>query len=929
MYKCTDGNTQSVPYVRLEIHPLNKWDVKNSSGTSNVEQSEDHIHLLSPPTAAQSYPVPSNQENINLAQPFIFNSFLTKGEKDDFSKGTDTEEHFSTFILPSPEPTYSSTKSEEKMSDKGETAEDRLLWRTPDAHRQDSLLVYKSFFSEECDYIINQLQHKAVEGKSGSKRKLVDMEVSLIDEELPPFFCTPDDTPNMCSSKRKRMEQLGSKRNLNVYFQRPEILPYGCFSVANQKELSGNTNVPRWKQNPYCSKSQSAVNSQPLIGLKPLNCERSYRENCTHFVDPVSSSAKTIMKLSPVKEVAGESTASEDRKQNGAHSPPLQNLHTLPAQSASGLIFKSVRDGEHVAGIRQQNVKTSTNEIKVPEFLDKEEPVFQMETNSIFDGSLPDLEKMNFSSVNSILLENESNQNSKAMSNTREFQSNVTVSKDNSSTCELPAKVSEPRGRLCRVMFPEEGEMAKERTDAVMSAVNITQDIVPQHCGAAAANVTWDVVSKSEKILHNVTRDISVNPVEVTAASVTQDIVLGTAQARAANVTWDIVSKSEQMRTASVTQDIVLKHGEVAVDLEDLACKETPNRAIRKVASEMVLAHPANATQDLTHDIITAVNATQDIVLESNSGNVVEKVGHQEQLEVCRKSWEGESALDEGIFSNGSLSFITSTPVTGNGNYRCITGPVRIPVLRDPSSLQELPTTKALESKLPIQKRPLGAKLFEGNPVRRLIAKGSLLPHFVKRCNDPVAVEKEKLIDPPNVISSALCPLPTVASVIQPLKEPELSHIQPQDISGLGSTYVISSLARSDQPKTFGNNGPKSVSGTFGMVMHQKTIGNRLAPNAAAAKLGPCAIQLSKERMSRPPQMCSRSSGLCIPRGPRNGVSLQRASIPIKTPAGVQKIDSFGARQSVHPSPPLVLQATCPKKKPLPSGLPKLSKQRS
>ncbi|XP_073498468.1 uncharacterized protein [Phyllobates terribilis] len=73
---------------------------------------------------------------------------------------------------------------------------------------------YKSFFSLECNEIIEQLKSKAAQGWSASKRKLEELDISTIEAEpLPLLYCTPKSVLNetTCSAKRSRIDYQGDK----------------------------------------------------------------------------------------------------------------------------------------------------------------------------------------------------------------------------------------------------------------------------------------------------------------------------------------------------------------------------------------------------------------------------------------------------------------------------------------------------------------------------------------------------------------------------------------------------------------------------------------------------------------------------------------------------------------------------------------------
>ncbi|XP_077141097.1 uncharacterized protein LOC143805518 [Ranitomeya variabilis] len=78
---------------------------------------------------------------------------------------------------------------------------------------------YKSFFSLECNEIIQQLKSKAAQGWSASKRKLEELDISTIEAEpLPLLYCTPKSVLDeiTCSAKRRRIDYKGDTEHISV-----------------------------------------------------------------------------------------------------------------------------------------------------------------------------------------------------------------------------------------------------------------------------------------------------------------------------------------------------------------------------------------------------------------------------------------------------------------------------------------------------------------------------------------------------------------------------------------------------------------------------------------------------------------------------------------------------------------------------------------
>ncbi|XP_071981718.1 uncharacterized protein [Engystomops pustulosus] len=85
---------------------------------------------------------------------------------------------------------------------------------------QERLSGYKSFFSSECEELIQQLRGKAVPGWSANKRKLSELDISTIEAEpLPPLSFTFESEmeETTCVAKRRRIDQ-GDKEDVSLGF---------------------------------------------------------------------------------------------------------------------------------------------------------------------------------------------------------------------------------------------------------------------------------------------------------------------------------------------------------------------------------------------------------------------------------------------------------------------------------------------------------------------------------------------------------------------------------------------------------------------------------------------------------------------------------------------------------------------------------------
>ncbi|XP_056425442.1 uncharacterized protein LOC130367083 [Hyla sarda] len=92
-------------------------------------------------------------------------------------------------------------------------------WASSVIDLQESPLGYKSFFSLECDKFINELQSRATQGWSPSKRKLEQLDISTIEAEPPPLFCfTPKSLLEQTTSyaKRRKIDYEDDDRKLSL-----------------------------------------------------------------------------------------------------------------------------------------------------------------------------------------------------------------------------------------------------------------------------------------------------------------------------------------------------------------------------------------------------------------------------------------------------------------------------------------------------------------------------------------------------------------------------------------------------------------------------------------------------------------------------------------------------------------------------------------
>eukprot|EP00079_Xenopus_tropicalis_P038093 XP_017951864.1 PREDICTED: uncharacterized protein LOC100495263 [Xenopus tropicalis] len=96
------------------------------------------------------------------------------------------------------------------------------LIQRADSQYLESPMQYRSFFLAECEDIARQLQSKEPEESNTSKRKIEELDISTIEAEPPPFYCTPKSTLDDAeySAKRRRLD-LSDKRNIK---EGPSIL---------------------------------------------------------------------------------------------------------------------------------------------------------------------------------------------------------------------------------------------------------------------------------------------------------------------------------------------------------------------------------------------------------------------------------------------------------------------------------------------------------------------------------------------------------------------------------------------------------------------------------------------------------------------------------------------------------------------------------
>eukprot|EP00079_Xenopus_tropicalis_P019889 XP_012810119.1 PREDICTED: uncharacterized protein LOC105945819 [Xenopus tropicalis] len=168
------------------------------------------------------------------------------------------------------------------------------LIQRADSQYLESPMQYRSFFLAECEDIARQLQSKEPEESNTSKRKIEELDISTIEAEPPPFYCTPKSTLDDAeySAKRRRLDlsEYSDKEKWNHNGQYYES-PIPIYLLSKSKE-----SLPV----PWMSKDRSKPNEvhAPLL--------RDALDTKQAFPEFLTQNARKDLPLISIKELGSE-----------------------------------------------------------------------------------------------------------------------------------------------------------------------------------------------------------------------------------------------------------------------------------------------------------------------------------------------------------------------------------------------------------------------------------------------------------------------------------------------------------------------------------------------------------------------------------------------------------------------------------------------
>ncbi|XP_075040584.1 uncharacterized protein LOC142100726 isoform X2 [Mixophyes fleayi] len=295
-----------------------------------------------------------------------------------------------------------------------------------------------------------------------------------------------------------------------------------------------------------------------------------------------------------------------------------------------------------------------------------------------------------------------------------------------------------------------------------------------------------------------------------------------------------------------------------------------------------------------------------------------EKVSLQNEVDTCKESnspllsesysmiQEEECAHDVSVFSAGSLSFVTSTPVPGFNNFQfqktCYDSVHHEPNVSLGSVLEESTNKVPVEQRITTQ--PLGMQGLNDNNKVKKISRGSMLPTCTERGIRPPSGLIPRQIAPTSGIPSARRSLALFNNTTgqNPGKEPTLSKMVPRGIPGTG--IIRPPLVRQSLPRVGPGILKQSTEETGGSTMANKLKGSRFRiPKAASAKTRSTAAH---SQLPNAPSLVKPPSRLCAPNSGRHSVGVQNATNNLQDP-------QCGAINSVRPLISAEVRTSLPK----------------
>ncbi|XP_073456893.1 uncharacterized protein [Aquarana catesbeiana] len=563
---------------------------------------------------------------------------------------------------------------------------------------QHCQLEYRSFYNVECEKIIQQLR----QNWSASKRKLEELDISTIEAEPPPFYCTPSSVLEATTHRAKRRRtidgpDLSETTTLKSCFVQCNPSPVCQILEESVDGLPG-----------LSSDGKSAAPKRKLFQL----AGKTRHSECNHaFIRRDGESAaggdrRTVGCPGTGSTEAYKSTKQGPAQGEGDDKPDLESL----GGSIQPLEFRSFFLAEceaicnrlkHCGSKRLLDV--STIDAEPPPSLSSsltflsELDSSHVKATSHMGLTQLDLEKMNLNRTatgGSFSLQKPSNSNAtgprkrtvfnttKDMGNMHGVGSIANITQDIVTGCD-EVKAADATQDIVTLY---NGVSADATQDIVtncdgMKAANATQDIVTNWDGMKAANATQDIVTMCNGVsAADATQDIVTNCDGMKAANATQDIVTNWDGMKAANATQDIVTMCNGVSAADATQDIVtncdgMKAADATQDIVTMYIGVSAANATHDIVTMCDEACVLKATLNMmAPDKVSGANTTQDIVKEDGNfvADVTQDIDMEHDISVANATGETMPMCDE----NGSnvMPNIAMRAVDCKGNPAKIMG---------------------------------------------------------------------------------------------------------------------------------------------------------------------------------------------------------------------------------------------------------------
>ncbi|KAG8448181.1 hypothetical protein GDO86_015319 [Hymenochirus boettgeri] len=193
-------------------------------------------------------------------------------------------------------------------------------WNANTRH-QESPMQYRSFFMAECEDIARQIQN--IEEGNTSKRKAEQLDISTIEAEPPPFYCTPKSVlrDSESSAKRRRLDFLdysGKEKSKyhEHYFDSPltslcsnwkDTIPIPCIGIEETNPNGKNVS----KLRPF-SKLEVDLTCANFSVFRGKDSLTKITPSTQRYSTPMKPTVKPIKNLSVIQELEYEPNISEE-----------------------------------------------------------------------------------------------------------------------------------------------------------------------------------------------------------------------------------------------------------------------------------------------------------------------------------------------------------------------------------------------------------------------------------------------------------------------------------------------------------------------------------------------------------------------------------------------------------------------------------------